>query len=127
MPARNRDIRQRCVDIVQPCIFRDKDAILPALGDIGLTETVVVVVSADEHGASVVADRVLDQLEASSLKANCAFTISSVELKPPSTDGEEPVEKFVKEVADSITEMSMVEIAANSILHKLNATAGGGR
>jgi hypothetical protein len=69
-----------------------------------------VVVSTDEDGAKVVADRIRDRLERSDpLKANCAFTVSSVGLKW-SQDRQQPLEIAVQEVADSITEMSMTTL-----------------
>src|SRR6266849_5283276 len=105
------EIRQHCMQIMQSCILRDKDAILPALGDTGSSETLLLVVSADEPGARVVANRILEQLERSEpLRANCVFTVSSVGLKLPSQQRQEPVQKFVQEVADNITEMSMTTL-----------------
>ena len=104
-------IRQQCMQLIQPCIFRDKDAILPALGDGSQSETLLVVVSADEDGGKVVAKRILAQLERSQdLQANCLLKVSSRELKLPAPDTQKSVEKFVQEVADEITEMSMASL-----------------
>jgi Histidine kinase-, DNA gyrase B-, and HSP90-like ATPase len=106
-----KEIRQQCLKIMQPCILQDKDAILPALGGPGPGETLLVVVSADEPGAKVVASRILEQLERSeSLRLNCVFEVSSVELKLASHDSEKPIDKLVQEVADSVTEMSMARL-----------------
>jgi len=86
----------------------DKDAILPALGDSGPVETLMVVVSTDEHGASVVEKRIREQLQRSErLRATCTFKLSSVGLKLPAADRLEPVDKLVLEVADGITAMTM--------------------
>jgi len=104
------EIRRQCLQIIQPCILRDKDAVLPAIGDSPAGETLRVVVSTDEDGAKVVADRIRDRLERSDpLKANCAFTVSSVGLKW-SQDRQQPLEIAVQEVADSITEVSMTTL-----------------
>ncbi len=102
-----QEIRRQCMQIMQPCILQEKDVILPAVGDTGLSEALVVVVSADEHGAKIVASRILDQLERSEPLKACVFKVSCVGLKLPSQDRPEPVEKFVQEVADSISEMSL--------------------
>jgi hypothetical protein len=103
-----QEIRQRCMQIIQPCIFRDKDAILPALGASVPSGNLMVVVSADEHGAKVVAERIHQELERSTpLKTACVVTVSSAGLKLPSPDQQAPVEKFVQEIADRITEMSV--------------------
>ena len=101
------EIRQHCLQILQPCILGDKDAILPALAPAGESETLLVVASTDEHGATVVENRIREQLERSErLRSSCTFKLSSVGLKLPAADRTEPVEKLVQEVADSITEMT---------------------
>lgn len=51
------DIREYWPQILEPCILGDKDAILPALGPTGGSETLVIVASIDEHGATVVERR----------------------------------------------------------------------
>ena len=102
------DIHEYCLQILEPCILGDKDAILPALGHTGGSETLVIVASTDEHGATVVERRMREQLERSErLRASFAFTLSSVGLKLPGTESHEPVEKLVQEVADNITEITM--------------------
>jgi len=100
------DIRRQCVQVLQPCILRDKDMILPALGDSGLGQNLFIVISADEHGARVVANRILEQLERSEQMKCCMFNISSIGLKLPPKVSMEPVDKLVKEVADRLMEMS---------------------
>jgi signal transduction histidine kinase len=105
------DIRQNCLQIIEPCILGGKDAVLPALGNNGNRESLVVVASTDEHGASVVEKRMREQLEhSSSLRAACSFRLSSVSLTLPPANQEQPVEKLVQEVADSITEMTMATL-----------------
>jgi sigma-B regulation protein RsbU (phosphoserine phosphatase) len=102
------DIRQHCLQILQPCILGDKDAILPVLSHTEQSETLVLVASTDEHGACVVEKRIREQLERSEhLRAECTFELSSVAVKLPAADRKQPVEKLVQEVADSITEMTM--------------------
>ena len=102
------DMRQYCLQILEPCILGGKDAILPALGNTEQGETLVIVASTDEHGASVVEKRMREQLEhAQRLRSSCAFELSSVGVKLPAADRQEPVEKLVQEVADSIIEMTM--------------------
>ncbi len=108
------DIRQHCLQILEPCILGDKDVILPALGQAGQGETLVVVASTDEHGASVVEKRIREQMEHSDrLRANCVCTVSSAVVKLPAADRQEPVDKLVQEVADSITEMTMAALRRN--------------
>jgi len=106
-----KQIRQECLQIMQLCIYGDKDAILPTREDSGSGETLLAVVSADGLGAKVVVNRIVERLERSErLKTNCVFKVSSVGLKLPTQAPEEPVEKLVQEVADSINEISMAAL-----------------
>lgn len=117
-PGNWEDIRQHCLKILEPCILGDKDAILPSLGHAGQRETLVVVASADEHGAIVVEKRIREQLERSELlRTHCAFKLSSVALQLPAAGRDDPsqesLDKLVQEVADSITEVTMATLRRN--------------
>lgn len=104
------EIRQHCLLLLEPCILGDKDAILPTLGHNGPGETLVLLVSTDEHGATVVERRIREQLERSvRLRASCSFKLSSVGLKLPAA-GVGPVDKLVQEVADGITALTMAAL-----------------
>ncbi len=108
------DVRQHCLQILEPCILGDKDAILPTLGRSPESEIIMIVASADEHGASVVERRIREQLERSTrLKASCTFKLSSVGLKMPARDRPEPINKLVQEVADNITDITMATLGRN--------------
>ncbi len=108
------EIRKHCLKILEPCILGDKDTILPSLGNTGQGETLVVVASADEHGAIVVEKRIREQLERSErLRTHCAIKLSSLVLKLPAADRQEPLDKLVHEVADSITDITMAALRRN--------------
>ena len=67
--------------------------------------------STDEHGAIVVEKRIREQLGRSErLRASCAFEVSSVGLTLPPADRNQPVEKLVQQVADSVTELTMIRL-----------------
>jgi phosphoserine phosphatase RsbU/P len=105
------EARQLCLQLLEPCILGDKDVVLPAMGQGGTGETLMVVVSADAHGATVVERRIREQLERSErLRATCTFKLSSVGLKLPAADRTEPVSKLVQEVADGITALSVAAL-----------------
>ncbi len=62
----------------------------------------------------MVEKRMREQLERSErLRTNCAFKLSSLALKLPAADRQEPVDKLVQEVADSITEITMATLRRN--------------
>ncbi len=105
------EIRLHCLQLVEPCILGDKDAILPAMARTGLGETLVIVASTDQQGARVVEKRIREQLDRSErLRASCVFKVSSVALKLPLGDPREPVAKVVQEIADSITELTLATL-----------------
>jgi phosphoserine phosphatase RsbU/P len=102
------ETRQHCLQLLEPCILGDKDVVLPAMGRTDSSETLMVVVSADAHGATIVERRIREQMERSErLRATCTFKLSSVGLKLPAADRMEPVDKLVQEVADGITAISV--------------------
>jgi signal transduction histidine kinase len=105
------EIRLHCMQLLEPCILGDKDAILPAMGRTGFGETLVIVASTDRQGARVVEKRIREQLDRSDrLRASCIFKLSSVALKLPTGDPREPVANVVQEVADTITELTMATL-----------------
>jgi signal transduction histidine kinase len=105
------EIRLHCLQLLEPCILGDKDAILPAMGRSGLGETLVIVASTDQQGARVVEKRIREQLDRSDrLRSSCVFKLSSVALKLPTGDAREPVAKVVQEIADTITELTMATL-----------------
>jgi two-component system, sensor histidine kinase and response regulator len=102
------ETRQRCLEIIQGCIFIDKDFVLPALGNTGPNETFVIVASTDEKHAVILRKRIQGQLDSCpELQSNSVFKISVLPVDLPSRDGKEPVMKLVEKVADSITGMVM--------------------
>ena len=81
------------------------------MGRTGLGETLVIVASTDRHGARVVEKRIREQLDRSDrLRASCVFKLSSVALKIPAVDPQQPVAKVVREIADTITELTMATL-----------------
>jgi signal transduction histidine kinase len=110
------DIRQHCLQILQPCILGGKDVILPALNGPGQSEILVIVASTDERGALVMEKRIRQQLERSErLRSSCTFKVSSTGLKLPAADRQEPVEKLVQEVAASITGITMAAMRRSQV------------
>ncbi|MGH9503545.1 MAG: ATP-binding protein [Terriglobales bacterium] len=100
-------IRQHCLQLLEPCILGDKDIILPALSHTASCETLRIVASTDEYGAAVVEKRVREQLERSeTLRSSCVFKISSKAINLPAAGRQDPVDKLVQEVADTITGMT---------------------
>ena len=113
-PGNWREMRRRYRETVQLCIMPDKDVLLPPLGSDGPDEELLIVASADSHGADVMTRRLRQQLEhAQGLTAGVEFHITSTSLDRPSDD-HQPLVKLVQEVADNITEHVMEQLRAHS-------------
>jgi hypothetical protein len=103
-----KDIRQSCLQILQPCIQADKDMILPALGDAAQGESFVVVASTGEPGAEIMQRRIQDQLgRCEELNLMCTPTISTRTLPLPSQRAGKSLQELVQVVADDITQAVM--------------------
>jgi hypothetical protein len=121
------EMRQLCLQILQPCILGDKDAILPTLANAGQAEAFVVVASTDEHGARIVEKRMREQLERSeSLQARCVFRVASTGLKLPLPSQPEAVVKLVEQVADSITKITLATLRQSRPSPQLSQRAPDG-
>jgi signal transduction histidine kinase len=102
------ETRHRCLEILRGCVFIDKDAVLPALGNSGANETFVIVASTDEKRADILRNRIQGQLNSCpELKNNSVFKIAilPVDLPTPATD--QSLLSSVQKVADNITETVM--------------------
>ena len=104
-----RALRQQCTEVLQACVLRDKDVVLPAMGTAEKGETFLIVASADQAGAEVLAGRIREQLRRrTDLQSSGAFKVSTQAIEMPKLlNG--PVEKLVQEVADRITDMAMAD------------------
>jgi hypothetical protein len=103
-----KETRQRCLQILQHCIQRDKDLVLPALEHAGQGDAFVVVASTGEQGAAIMQNRIQEQLgRCAELSPMCVFTVSTQALQLPTQHTEKSLQKLVQEVADGITETVM--------------------
>jgi signal transduction histidine kinase len=107
-----KGMRREALEILQACIFPDKDIVLPVLGNSTHGETYVIVASADKCGADILHKRIRGQLDRSgTLQASSLFDISTIEVPfPPQKQADEPLLKRVQEVADVIGE-TLLEIS----------------
>jgi hypothetical protein len=110
-PASWLDARQKCAEILQQCIFPDKDVLLPTLGSGSNNERFVIVASADDKGSSILSKRIRQLLEsAPEISASTIFKITATAL--PMTTGEnlEPLDALVQKVAASLNDLVMANL-----------------
>jgi len=124
-----KEVRQRCLDLLQLCILPDKDVVLPALETSAAGETFLIVASADQHGADVLVKRIREQLARSpELRAGATIEVSAVPVPRPAVE-DRPLVKLVEEVADSVHEriMAFAEAAGSSPVSFTEKRSGNGK
>ena len=106
-----KDICKRARELVERCVFLDKDLVLPQMTASGAEQTLLVVASTSEAKAEVMMMRIREQVE--ELKASTDFAISATGVPLPDPAGL-GLEQQVAKVADSVTEMARSILAAQS-------------
>jgi signal transduction histidine kinase len=105
----------RCLDLLQRCVYLDKDLVLPPMAGPGLAQSFFVVASTDMKRAEIMMTRIRGQMaKMPELKANGEFTVSAapislVDLPPKPTDG--ALEQQVAAIAQRVTEMVRAAVA----------------
>jgi signal transduction histidine kinase len=106
-PARGhwKDTCQRCLEILQRCVYLDKDLVLPPLSAPGPEQTFLVVASTDMDRVPIMMTRIREQLEkVADVKTSGELTISAEPVILP--DPANALEEQVQEVANRVTEMA---------------------
>jgi signal transduction histidine kinase len=99
---------QQCLEIVQRCVYLDKDLVLPPIGASGSAETFFVVASTDLQRSGLLTTRIREQLErVPDLKTKGMVTITAVPVELAPAGANEPLDHEVQNVADCITQMIM--------------------
>jgi signal transduction histidine kinase len=109
-----KDICKRARELVERCVFLDKDLVLPQMTASGAQQTLLVVASTSEAKAEVMMMRIREQLEkVEELKASSDFAISAAGVPLPDPAGL-GLEQQVAKVAESVTEMARSILAVQS-------------
>jgi signal transduction histidine kinase len=110
-PSSWLDARQKCAEILQQCIFPDKDILLPALGTGGRNECFVIVATADENGCSILSRRIRQLLESSpEINASSLFKISTAALPGLAEEVAGPLDGLVQKVAGSLQDIIVANL-----------------
>lgn len=103
-----QDLRRRCREILEHCIYADKDLVLPAMGSASTRHMFFIVASTDLERAQIMLRRIRDRLERSvELKMNSTIKVSARGIWLPNRTGTEKLEDLVQEVADRVTDMAL--------------------
>lgn len=111
-----KEICKRARELVERCVFLDKDLVLPQMTASGAEQTLLIVASTDEAGAPIMMTRIREQLEkVEELKTSSEFTVSATSVSLPEPAGLN-LEQQVAKVADSVTQMARNILAVQSNL-----------
>jgi signal transduction histidine kinase len=99
---------QRCLEILQRCVYLDKDLVLPPMTTHGAEETFLVVASTKLDTAEIMTARIREQLakvEDLNGSGELEVSVSTVSLPERRADRSLSLEEQVQEVARTVTEM----------------------
>jgi hypothetical protein len=103
-----RETCQRCLEILQRCVYLDKDLVLPPMTTNGAEETFLVVASTALESAEIMMARIREQLgKVSDLNGTGELEVSASPVPLPKLGVESPrsLDEQVQEVAQTVTEM----------------------
>jgi signal transduction histidine kinase len=110
-----KDVCRHSLELLDRCVYLDKDLVLPPMTSSGPEQTFFVVASTDVQRAGIMMTRIREQLEKlEELKASGDIIVSATEIPlPPSADL--PLEQQVAQVADRVTEMARAALGPTPI------------
>ncbi len=97
---------QQSLEILQRCVYLDKDLVLPPMGTSSAAETFFVVASTDMPQVGIMTARIREQLERMpDFKIKCSLSIiaAPIELPPPVLS--QSLDQQIQTVADHVTAM----------------------
>ncbi len=97
----------RSRELLERCVYLDKDLVLPAMATPGPEQTLLVVASTDLTRAEIMMTRIREQMgKLADLNASGEFEMSASEVPLPDPAMGHSLQQQVQEVADRVTEMA---------------------
>jgi anti-sigma regulatory factor (Ser/Thr protein kinase) len=107
---------RQCLEIVQGCVYLDKDLVLPPMGTSGTTETFFVVASTDLQCSGTMTARIREQLErVTDLKTKCALTITTLPITLPAEAPGATLEQQVEAVAGCVSQIILTSMERKQV------------
>ena len=104
---------RHCLELLQRCVYLDKDLVLPPMTSPGAEQTFFVVASTDLTRAEIMMTRIREQLgKLPDLKAAGELEVSASAVPLPDLAAGQTLEEQVQEVADHVTEMARLALGA---------------
>jgi signal transduction histidine kinase len=105
-----KEVRQ----LLERCVYLDKDLVLPPMSASGAGQTLFVVASTDMERVGIMLGRIREQLEKmQELKAHGEFEISAEAIPLPDSSTERSLEEQVRAVAERVTAMTQLRAGSN--------------
>jgi len=110
-----RETCRQCLELLQRCVFMDKDLVLPPMAANGPLETFFVVASTDMQRVGVMTSRITEQLGAmGSLKNTGTVGTAAKPVPVVLTPELRSVDEQVQAVAETVRQMIVQELNANN-------------
>jgi signal transduction histidine kinase len=101
-----KEASRQCLEIVQRCVYQDKDLVLPPMGTAGAAETFFIAASSDIEKSGIMTARIREQLErVPEVRTKCTVTIMAAQIEVPADLARQTLENQVLRVADVVTRM----------------------
>ena len=102
-----KETSRSSLELLQRCLYLDKDLVLPPMASAGPEQSFFVVASTDLARAEIMMTRIREQLgKLPALKAGGEVEVTSTAIPVPDRDAGQTQEEQVQEVADRVTEMA---------------------
>jgi signal transduction histidine kinase len=117
-----REICQQALDIVQRCVYLDKDLVLPPMAAQGPGEAFYVVASTDLQRGGIMTTRIREQLQRmEDLKTKALLSISLVPIELEGADADISLQSKVQTLAGRVSAMILDDMRTRPT-HLANAT-----
>jgi signal transduction histidine kinase len=101
-----KDTCQRCLEVLQRCVYLDKDLVLPPMTATGADETFLVVASTDLEHAGIMLNRIREQLgKVLELNGTGDLEVSALPVSLPDPGANLSLQDQVQQVACTVGEM----------------------
>jgi hypothetical protein len=106
-----KEASSRCLEILQRCVYLDKDLVLPPMAATGADETFLVVASTDLQRAEIMMTRIREQLgKVAELKGTIEVEVSAHAVPLPDRGATFSLKDQVHEVACAVGKMMRTEL-----------------
>ena len=112
-----KEVCRHSRELLERCVYLDKDLVLPPMTTAGAEQTFFVVASTDLERSQIMMTRIREQMDKlPDLKACGGFEVSAVAVPSPNSTAGTSLEQQVEEVAGKVTEV--VRAALDVTLHE---------